>query len=172
MTTGELKDAPKLPWLLRPPSGIVSAYTEHCALLDTRPRSIAAHSINSVEFTTVSCHADLGHREPQTRLCSLFTSGFVSLLFARVQLTPQWCKRPVWKAKLKKRLQAMSERGLQNTVNFAGLMFEGEFIYRHRNDIFIAACCLGRLPLLFYPPQDDLFFCNGNIENRAYCKLG
>lgn len=88
VSTGELKDAPKLLWLLRPPSGIVSAYTEHCALLDTRPRSIAAHSINSVAFATVSCHAGLWQREHQTRLCSLFTSGFVSPVFARVQLTP------------------------------------------------------------------------------------
>lgn len=87
-STGELKDALKLSWFLRPSSGIVSAYIEHRALLATRPRSIAARSINSVEFSTVSCHAGLWHRENRTSLCSLFTSGFVSPVFARLQLTP------------------------------------------------------------------------------------
>lgn len=106
------------------------AYTEHFALLDTRPRRIAAHSINSTEFTTVSCYAGLCHRKSQMRLCSLFTSGFESLLFARVQLTPQRCKRPVTNVKCRAQKVCtgentdMTERDLQNTVNCAGLMFD------------------------------------------------
>lgn len=85
VTTGELKDAP---WLLNSLILALCLLIQNTVLCSsTRLRSIAAHSINSAEFTTVSCHAGLCHRKPQTRLCSLFTSGFVSLLFARVQLT-------------------------------------------------------------------------------------